>query len=772
MKDLLPELLARRVPQVTGLYLAGSWALVEFLDWAVEQFVLSPHITSFVFLLLLLLLPSVVMLTWRHGTPGRDRWGRIEAVGIPLNLILGATVLFIGFAGKDLGAATTTLVVEDEAGNEIEREVPKQAFRKRVALFSFDNASGDTALDWMSYGIPLAAQMDLTQQLFVTTTTALGQDGMLQDLREAGFDDGVGVPLALKQDVTEKRHIDYFLSGSFVTDATGYTLEYELYETRRAKLLASQSFNGTDLFSLIDRMSEQLRRDLDIPAYRIEESTDLPVTELMTTSIPAFRGMSLGVHVSSKGDVPGAIPFMESAVEADPTFAMAQTELAFSYLLSNRREEANAAIDAAVQHLYRLPERYQLVVRAMKQWLFDQDAEKALNTAKYWGELYPDDVQAHQTLADLYLTRAERGEAIAELEIVLELDPTQYDHLLTIGNLYAVQRQYEQALAYFQRYADQFPDDYRSYTSPASVHRIMGEHDRARAAYERAMVVDPGEASIPLQLAGLETDLGNFDEAAELRDQSLTASKSPQDRFAVYELDESWHYRQGRYREMAEDYQRRVETGAEFLAPVNRVLTVMNSNFLQDAAEAGNSVAALRELDRLSAQLSPPFDGLLAIVYVLVYQSLEDVENTRAQVERLEATIDALGVEDVSFIVDLGLGRIAEMEGDCEEAIASYNKVLEASPTDVEINVWVARCQLTLGDPEAAEASLAELLSIIPAYAHAHHQLALVYEAMGRTDDAIAQLEAALEIWKNADREFIPAQKARARLAELKTTRT
>jgi len=161
MKNPMSELLARRVPQFLGLYLAGSWAFVEFLDWAVEQFVLSPHITSFVFLLILLLLPTVVILTWRHGAPGPDRWGRMESIGIPLNLLLAATVLYTGFSGKDLGAATTTVTLEDEAGNEIERQVPKQAFRKQVALFFFDNESGDETFDWLSYGTTLALQVDL-----------------------------------------------------------------------------------------------------------------------------------------------------------------------------------------------------------------------------------------------------------------------------------------------------------------------------------------------------------------------------------------------------------------------------------------------------------------------------------------------------------------------------------------------------------------------------------------------------------------------------------
>ncbi len=335
MKNLMSELLARRVPQFMGLYLAGSWAFVEFLDWAVEQFVLSPHITSFAFLLLLLLLPSVVMVTWRHGTPGQDSWGRIEAIGIPLNLIFAATLLYFGFSGKDLGAATTTVVVEDEAGNEIERQVPKQEFRKKVAIFFFDNESGDEALDWLSYGAALALQVDPAQQMFVISTSPLdGQEsGMLLDLQEAGFADGVGVPLTLMREIADTRHLECFERGSFTRSDSGIARESELYNTRRGKLLDRRTFTGADPLDLIDQMSEQLGRDLDVPAYKIEESPDLPLSELLTDSPRAFELAAVGFHRISAGDMSGSLPFLaieqlQGALkiwkDADPEYIPAQ----------------------------------------------------------------------------------------------------------------------------------------------------------------------------------------------------------------------------------------------------------------------------------------------------------------------------------------------------------------------------------------------------------------------------------------------------------------
>ena len=38
MSRIGSEIMRRRLPQIVGLYLVGSWGFVEFVDWAVEQY--------------------------------------------------------------------------------------------------------------------------------------------------------------------------------------------------------------------------------------------------------------------------------------------------------------------------------------------------------------------------------------------------------------------------------------------------------------------------------------------------------------------------------------------------------------------------------------------------------------------------------------------------------------------------------------------------------------------------------------------------------------
>ena len=61
-EGLWARLLARRVPQLVGLYLGTATSAVLFVDFLVKRYALSPYLVDLFLAAALLILPSVVLL--------------------------------------------------------------------------------------------------------------------------------------------------------------------------------------------------------------------------------------------------------------------------------------------------------------------------------------------------------------------------------------------------------------------------------------------------------------------------------------------------------------------------------------------------------------------------------------------------------------------------------------------------------------------------------------------------------------------------------------
>jgi len=759
MAGFTTELFRRRIPQILGAYLITSWAVLEFADFAVNRYVLSPYLVDFAFALLALMAPSVLLLAWVHGAPGRDSWTRLEKIGIPLNLAVAGLVLFGVFQGRDLGAATTTVVVADEEGNELERVVPKSEFRRKVALFPFDNVSADTSLGWLQHGLPLAVYYDLRQDIFFDVQHAAH---FAERLREAGYTAGVGVPLSLQREIAQEIHRNYFLTGTIAEAAGEIVVETSLYDAARGRLVSEASVSGADPFAMADSLSLQLKRDLEIPAQHVEESTDLPVAELLTASRPAFRDYVEGFRaVALDGDWERAIRLLNSAREEDPSFAYAHLMAYAVLLLGNRGPEGQEAVKAAVEHDYRLAERDRFAAKIEYYHIVRQDIEKAVAVARMQTELFPDDVEGHARLARLLVARYDRPAAIAEYEKILELDASQYDVLQAIGGLYESMGEFERALDYYSRYVERFPDSERSFRVVGNLYRQLGEHDQARTNYERALLVDPGSVESLIALGSLEHATGRMPEAEASYEEALEAANTTDQRAAVFEGLTQFHDWRGQVRN-AIDYRARRTQELEIStrAPVQTVVDRLVS--LDLFVRAGEPAAALDSLAAIQGSLEPPLHLLGSLGAVVVFSELENAERLSEAVTALNQMIAALGLEYMRTLALQAEGRLSELEGDCEAGLEKYSAALELNPSQAALHTKIGRCERKLGRLEEAAASLERTLQVRPADAEALLELALVREEAGDREGALERVDAALEVWAEADPGFEPAAEARA----------
>ncbi|MCP5108207.1 MAG: hypothetical protein GY950_32780, partial [bacterium] len=447
------NLINRRVPQIMGIYLAASWGIIQFVEWIVNRYLLSPNLTDLALVIVLSFIPSSLIVAYYHGRPGRDRWKKTEKVGIPFNIAITIFLVLFFFGDKDLGPVSQKVAVEDETGKKIERLIPKSNFRKKIAMFTFDNKTGDASLDWVQYGVSLMYAFDLSQDMFFEVVTPYVQGMAFLDfyiydkIKEAGYPDMLGIPLSLQRKIARESYMEYFLTGKISREGEELILESSLYLTKNSKLAAQTTVRGKDLFKLIDDLTVRLKEDLELPAGYIEETDDLPVSEMFTNSLEAARLFTLGQNATAvQRDRAKAQDYYERAIREDPTFALAYSHLGVIYIITNQNQKGVETIQASMKYSYKLPERWQLYTKISYFTNVKQDPEKRMAVLKMMVKLYPEDLQAHAFLA-LYLTLGNMtDEAIATYKRMLEIDPRRYEIFEEIGSLYEVQGRFEQAM--------------------------------------------------------------------------------------------------------------------------------------------------------------------------------------------------------------------------------------------------------------------------------------------------------------------------------------
>ena len=762
MPKLVRTLFERRVPHTLAIYAGASWAVIEFVAFAVDEFLLSPHLTRVVLTGLLLLLPTAFMLAWFHGKPGKDReeMPRAEKIGIPANLVLCAGVLWLLFGGEDLGAATTSVTVETEDGEVVEREVAKAEFRKRTILFPLDLGEGvGEDESWLAHAVTGAIEYDLSPDEFYEPIPAFVLRDRLEGL---GFPDLLGVPTALKRELSEEMFAEFFGAGEIERVDAGYRVTLRLHEVGDGSVAGEIMQEGADILAVVDEMSVQVKDALGIPDR--EGIEDLPVRDWLSEDAEAvadyYRGTA-AMFVDQ--DLDAGIRLLTSATTRDPTFTAAQFTLYLLLLNASRLDDAMVPLQTAMTNIYRLPERHRFIVKA-EYYFLAQDVAKASAVVDMWVELHPYDAQALRYRLIVQQGRGDSEGMLATLTTLHDLDPRDGSVLLQITAVQEELRNNDAALGALAEYVDAFPGDQTGYVRRASLERRLGRHADARASLERAIVIDPLSPQVTSALATLDLHVGNFEESWAGYERALELARTSAERAQVLDGIKGYHIFRGEVGDAIRAAEAWVEEASSYMSPIILAQERIGDLFIYNAA---GREAAAGFLEEMKAQIPPPLDDyLIPYLESSAFAAWGDLEAAREAhrlaVERAEAMQFGEILEDLQRI----LGRIEELAGDHESAIEQYRAAMEADP-GIRLQRALGRTLRKAGRLDEAETELREALVPVPAQPWSHFELGLVLEGRGDAAGAVEHLRSAVAAWENADEDYGPAQEARAKLEEL-----
>lgn len=768
---LTRDLIQRRVPHILAIYAGASWALVEFTAFATDEFLLSPAWIRLVLLTLLLLLPSVLMLAWFHGKPGRDRdsLARTERIGLPANAVLCAIVLWALFGGEDLGSATTSVLVATEEGDTIEREVPKAEYRKRTALFPLDRGPGvGDDESWTAFAIPLAIEYDLMPDDYFVPVTFRR---LVWRSIEHGYPDLQGIPLLLKREFARDNYAGFMTVGEIDRVEDRYRVTLAVHEVESGNVVGDSVFEGSDLLALADAISGLVKRALRIPPR--EDVRDSPVRQRLTEDDAALAEFVKG-SMDVTGDRRAGIEHLKAAVTLDPTFTAAHRVLSLRLLSAERNGEALASIEAAMAYLSRLPERAQFQVRA-EYYVMTEEHDKVREIVDMWLELHPEDLDALEKHWEVRLGEGDPQGALATLAEMYRLNPGNGDILVRMARMHEDLGQHDSAAAAFAEYVERFPDEEGGYDRLAHFQRRRGDYEQERTHLEKGLLLNPLSMALALHLADLDRRTGRFNEARAGYERVLGRAPDPDWKAEALSRMKCYHHFRG---EMDDA----VRAATAWLA---EAATFMDPEWIPDARfgdlfiylDAGRFDEAADLVEDVKGQTGSWWQELLVpraeIHFALATSDVEAARERHGEWVRL---LEAKGSENLRSTVMADLGRIQEHAGDHADAVESYRAAI-AFGSNVDRCGWdlsfgklhlgAGRVLRKMGRMEEAEAELGEALRYVPSLPGAHLELALVLEARGDAGGAVEHLEQALVAWENADGDFEPAREARAKLAEL-----
>lgn len=748
------DLWERKVPQYLSSYLAIGFGLLQFLEFLVNRYALTPSLIDRYLVLWLLSLPAIAVLVY-YGGRIRSTW---QKVFVPVNLAGAALLALLLFNGVSRATAQTVSVTT-ETGDTIQGVVPAQDMVKNIAIFQLDNQTEDPELDWWGSAFSKVLSLDLQQRPEFYPLSVYSLISYYDYFGVEMFD----IPnLATQRKIAQRVRSNYFLRGSYRKVPEGYQVTGALHRTRDGKELFALDETGLDLFSVVDAVKQRIIAKIPDPLQAVEQQSDLPAAALLSDNTAAVRALTLGQirFYRAPTQLEPALALLQESVEADPNCAECQYQVADKLYGLGRTEEAITGLRKAAQLARTLPDRLQFQYK-LTLYTVTGETEKTIRLQEARRKLFPFEYEAYATLASYYRTNYGVDSAITIIQEAIEYGNLEKG-LLRLYQLQVEKEDFTAAEKTLDRYFQEFPDQTNDRWRYAELYEKQNRFDEAREVLIEQNALDPFNSETLLRLAYLEHRFGNYRTADSLLEVIEGQATSLVDSLSAIRARVQFTANQGQV-VTAMRLNDRLEKESARRAPINRILMGGFPFKAQQYLLTGNT-AILDSLQRDIATYSPEYTQLMDC-YAKTLQITYDLPNdiSPEELETCNTAYTAYGPAYQDYIAILGHYDREEYA----EAAELVARALELGQTSISQQPYLAAKILRkAGKLERAAEILQQKIRSNEDEPIYFLELARIQQT---SDPAAARasLANALSAWQNADPEYIPAQRARELAQEI-----
>ncbi len=453
---------------------------------------------------------------------------------------------------------------------------------------------------------------------------------------------------------------------------------------------------------------------------------------------------------------------LSKAIAAEPENP-AVIELQFNQALSNNDFEkaktlAEKAKELDLDHAHGLSYQARL---SMAQGNNDE-ALKALNEAV---DLNPNNAALYRILASLQMRMGQTTDAVASFQHALDIRPNDMATVIEYCRSLASLGRYQEALDVAHKSEVYGRQNQRFMDILLNLESKVGDKEIALTKRRKILEIRPDDLNNRYALIGLLIDLGKWDEAHKLIDE--TKQLAPDSTYTT-ELEARWYAEQNQLENARRVFSKAIAQAAPE-ERMNRYIQL--AQFMLKLNRADLAVIALDQGSRYQPKGDHTVDAMLADTLMInnraseAYQAYKRIIDDKSdpdwtytkraaealirlkrfdEAEQLLSTIP--DAQSDATAVLLRADAILE-EGDVDRAISMLDNAVAKWPDDPR--VWLKRADAFSKDEDSLGEALADInqaLVVQPNLSSAYRQKAQILLKMGRDDDAINALREAVRL--------------------------
>ncbi len=606
--------------------------------------------------------------------------------------------------------------------------------KDQLILADFNNQTGDTVFD-STLKEALAIQLEQSPVLQLVSDAELHSN-----LQYLGQSRDQKITPELAQQLGQRLGVKAYLTGTIASLGRSYVISINAVNCATGEVFAREQVTAADQTGVLQAVSKAataMRARLGESMASIQKLST-PYTNVTTASLQAFHAFSLGEDEHRMGrDFPQASSLYQQAIQLDPNFAMAYARLGVTYSTQGAIGKALEYMKKAYALRERVTERERMYIESQYA-NFQFDLPKALESYKLFAATYPRDAAAWNNMAIVYATMGDFEQAAADFRKTWEI--AKWDNVAaenTAGTLLQLDRR-EEAERYLKEAVDQGGGDDINYHGNSMVAEFGGgkpdweKHIQWAVGRPDGFTLE-GASSTVYMFAGRMHEADQHWEQAAKRAEQQHFPDSAGGFYAVKALHDA----------LVSDCNGARDAARKGLALDRSINTVPDASLA--LALCGETALALNEMEKLTVE--SPANTLANEIY------LPQVKAALALAQhRPEQVAGLLGSVSPSFLL---VSKIPHLEG---RASLELKKPQQAV-TDFSPGLRYRNLAMGEGAGGAAQSPDYPLCLLGTARAQAQFDQAAA-------ERSYQQL---LDIWKNADADFIPAQEARRELLALRT---